>query len=89
MGAAHDLEPGVLHSWLFKTGFHQCRPHDPSLFVIAQIAESYRVLTSNKEGNVICEIDGWVLGGRAVGGAGAGAVLTTGGFEQCRRNDPL
>ena len=38
---------------------------------------------------MICEIDGWVLGGRAVGGAGAGAVLTTGGFEQGRPHDPL
>ena len=32
-----------------------------------QIAESYGVLTSNKEGNVICEIDGWVLGGMQFG----------------------
>ena len=29
--------------------------------VVPQIAESYRVLTSNKEGKVICEIEGRVL----------------------------
>ena len=31
--------------------------------IFPQIAESYRVPTSNKERKVICEIDGWVLGG--------------------------
>ena len=30
---------------------------------IPQIAESYRLLTSNKEGKLICEVDGWVVGG--------------------------
>ena len=32
------------------------------------------VLTSNNERKLICEIDDWVLGGRAIWGAGVGAV---------------
>ena len=50
-----------------------------------QIAESYGVLTSNKDGKVLCENDGWVLRGMQIGvlvrvlfwcaGDGAGAVL--------------
>ena len=46
-----------------------------------QIAESYGDLTSNKEGTVICEIDGWVLGGVLFWGAGDGMLHAAMQFE--------
>ena len=43
------------------------------LFVFPRWLKAIGVLTSSKEGKVICQIDGWVLGGVQFG-AGVGAV---------------
>ena len=71
---------GALREVLLEVLVHN-RRHALSLsgvyagVIIPQLAESYGVLTSNKEGNVTCKIDGWVLGhsckydGRALGHA--------------------